>query len=82
VQADWLAAVGDAWRVSLRCPSCGWNAKELLDAATLERFDEELERGTEQLMATLAAVTTHNMRDYLDRFAAALESDAILPGDF
>jgi hypothetical protein len=82
VQADCLVAEGDRWRVALRCPSCGWSARELFDAPTMGRFDEEFERGTEELMATLAVVTTHNMHDYLDRFAAALASDAILPGDF
>jgi hypothetical protein len=30
----------------------------------------------------LTFLTECNMRDYTDRFAAALEANAILPGDF
>jgi hypothetical protein len=49
---------------------------------TLERLDEELDRGTDQLIEALARLTERNMRDYLDRFATALAYDAILPSDF
>jgi hypothetical protein len=82
VQADSLVAEGQGWRVALRCPSCAWSAVEVFDAPTLERLDEEIERGMEELMAALARLTEDNMRDYLDRFATALASDAILPSDF
>jgi hypothetical protein len=77
-----LAAEGRRWRVSLRCPSCGWSSEQLFDALTLERLDEALERGMEELMVELDRLTEHNMREYVDRFATALASDAILPSDF
>ncbi len=82
VQADGLAAEDSAWRVVLRCPSCGWESEEVLDDVALERLDEELDRGMEQLMGALARLTESNMREYLDLFSAALASDAILPIDF
>jgi hypothetical protein len=82
VQPVRLVAEGAAWRVALRCPSCGWASEEMLDDVTLEHLDAELDRGTEQLMAALACLTEANMREYLERFATALASDAILPSDF
>jgi hypothetical protein len=66
----------------LRCPNCGWAGEELLDQETADRFDDEIERGTDHLLALLAVVTELNMREYADRFAAALQADAILPEDF
>jgi hypothetical protein len=74
--------VGKRWRVLLRCSSCGATSREILDHAAFGRLDEEIERGREQLIAALALVTEGNMREYADRFAAALEADAILPSDF
>jgi hypothetical protein len=82
VQAHGLTTEDPGWRVLLRCPSCGWQSEEVLDAVALDRLDEELDRGTEQLMDALARLTEQNMREYLDRFATALASDAILPSDF
>jgi hypothetical protein len=82
VQPQGVAAEGTGWRVSLRCPSCGWAADELLDEAALRRLDEELDRGTDQLINTMRLLTEQNMTEYAERFTAALDADAILPGDF
>jgi hypothetical protein len=70
------------WRVFLRCPSCWWTAEEVLDDVALQRLDEELDRGTEELIASMRRVTDINMREYVARFTAALAADAILPADF
>ncbi len=82
VQPEALTAEGPAWRVFLRCPSCRTTTEELLDAAALERLDDQLDNGTQQLIEALARMTELNMREYADRFAAALAADAITPGDF
>jgi hypothetical protein len=78
---DW-AAVGRSWRVVLRCPSCGYEAEELLDRPTLDRFEKELDSGSEQLTRALARLTHRNMCEYAERFVAALVADAIRPEDF
>lgn len=78
----WTAAGADRWRVELRCPNCERTASALLDAEVAERFDEELERGAETLMGDLARLSEANMLEDLERFAAALRADAILPVDF
>jgi hypothetical protein len=77
-----LVAEGAFWRVRLHCPSCDGMEEELFDEAALERLDEQLDRGTQELIAALARMTEANMREYADRFAAALAADAIMPGDF
>jgi hypothetical protein len=71
-----------SWRVYLRCPSCGWTAEELLDEETLRLFDEELERGTQELIDAMRKLTHANMRAYASRFVSALHADAIVPADF
>jgi hypothetical protein len=73
---------GTGWRVVLHCPSCGWAAEEVLDLDTLAHLDEEHDRGLEEVASALSRFTELNMREYVDRFAAALSADAILPEDF
>ena len=82
VQPQRVVAERSSWRVFLRCPSCGWTAEELLDELALKRLDEELERGTQQLIVAMRRATDVNMREYVTRFAAALAADAIVPADF
>ena len=69
-------------RSSLRCPNCEWNDLGVFDQATVDRFDDELDRGTEALMRDLKRLTQANMEDEIDRFVLALGADAILPEDF
>jgi hypothetical protein len=82
VQPQRVVAERSRWRVYLRCPSCGWTAEQLLDAEALRVFDEELERGTQELIVAMRHVTDVNMREYVERFVSALAADAIVPGDF
>jgi hypothetical protein len=82
VQPQRVVAEQSSWRVYLRCPSCRWTAEELLDEEALRLFDEELERGTQELIVAMHAVTESNMREYVSRFVSALNADAIVPGDF
>jgi hypothetical protein len=48
----------------------------------VERFDEELDRGTEALVRDLKRLMTANMEDEIDRFCRALADDHVLPEDF
>jgi hypothetical protein len=82
VQPEGGAPHGRDWRVALRCVNCGWAAEEVLDQETVDRLDEQFDRGTDQLIALLALITECNMREYTTHFVAALEANAILPGDF
>ena len=79
---DWEEHDAVHWLVSLRCPSCEWSEIELFSQDVVDRFDEELDRGTEALVRDLRQLTRANMEDEIDRFVNALHSDALLPEDF
>jgi len=79
---EWEEASPTHWEVQLRCPNCEWNDLGTFDQSTVDRFDDELDRGTEALMRDLKRLTQANMEDEIDRFVLALGADAILPEDF
>ena len=79
---EWEEASLTHWEVVLRCPNCEWTETGTHDQATVDRFDEELDHGTECLIEDLTRLTQANMEDEIERFTAALASDAIWPMDF
>ena len=79
---DWEEASVTHWAVELRCPNCEWNEVGTFDQATVDRFDEHLDHGTEALVTDLRRLVQANMEAEAERFAAALDANAILPEDF
>jgi len=79
---DWEEASVTHWEVELRCPNCEWNEVGTFDQATVDRFDEQLDAGTEALVKDLRRLVQANMEAEAELFAAALNADAILPEDF
>jgi hypothetical protein len=79
---EWEEASPTQWEVLLRCPNCEWAHLGIFDQAVVDRFDEELDRGTECLIEDLTRLTHANMEDEIERFTSALASDAIWPMDF
>jgi hypothetical protein len=79
---DWEEEGSSHWRVVLRCPNCEWAGTGVFEQEVVERFDLELDRGTELLVADLQQLTRANMEDDVDRFVTALGGDHILPSDF
>jgi hypothetical protein len=79
---EWEEVSPTHWEVLLRCPNCEWNELGVYDQTTVDRFDEELDLGTEALLRDLQRLTKANMEEEADRFASALSSDLILPEDF
>jgi hypothetical protein len=79
---EWEEASPTHWEVHLRCPNCEWRSVGLFDQATVDRFDERLDQGTEVLVRDLRRLTRANMEEEVERFASALGSDAIWPMDF
>src|SRR6478609_4711186 len=79
---DWEEASATHWEVELRCPNCEWSEVGKFDQATVDRFDEQLDNGTEALVKDLRRLVQANMEAEADRFAAALDANAILPEDF
>lgn len=78
----WEQAGPHEWAVTIQCPNCEWWDADVFDEVTVERFDEELDRGTEALVRDLLRLMRANMEDDVERFVNALRADAILPEDF
>jgi hypothetical protein len=78
----WEEAGEDRWELLLRCPNCEWEGAGIFDRETVERLDEELDRGTHGLLTDLKQLMHANMEDEIERFISALNADAILPMDF
>jgi hypothetical protein len=79
---DWEEEGSDKWFVELHCPNCDWVGGGIFEQDLLDEFDEELDRGMEELAADLGRLARANMADDVDRFVAALNADAIQPMDF
>jgi hypothetical protein len=79
---EWEEASEIHWEVTLRCPNCEWARPGVFEQDIVERFDEELDRGTEALVRDLKRLMHANMEDEIDRFVAALDAGHIVPDDF
>ena len=79
---EWEEAGATHWEVTLRCPNCEWSGTGVYEQNVVERFDEELDRGTEALVRDLKRLMQANMEDEIERFITALEGDHVLPEDF
>lgn len=78
----WEESGEERWELLLRCPNCEWEAAGIFDRNTVERLDEELDRGTHALLTDLKQLMHANMEEEIERFIAALHADAIHPMDF
>jgi hypothetical protein len=79
---EWEEVSPTHWEVLLRCPNCEWSEVDTFDQPTVDRFDEQLDIGTEILLRDLKRLQQANMEDEIDRFVRAVNADAILPEDF
>jgi hypothetical protein len=79
---EWEETSPTHWEVLLRCPNCEWSDVGTFDQATVDRFDEKLDIGTEILLRDLKRLEQANMEDEVERFVRAIDAGAILPEDF
>lgn len=79
---EWEEAGATHWEVTLRCPNCEWTGTGIFEQELVERFDEELDRGTEALVRDLKRLSHANMEDEIERFTRALAEGHIVPEDF
>jgi hypothetical protein len=70
------------WRVVLFCGNCENVREVVISQAKAEEFDEWHNATEMQMWRSLKTIQQVNMSQYIDRFVAALESDALLPEDF
>ncbi len=79
---NWHEQGDGHWNVELRCPECEWWGRGSYSQYEVDRYDDEIDRGDQELIGDLRAVIRANMKEEADRFAAALATDSILPEDF
>lgn len=79
---EWAPAKRKRWTVELRCPDCEWLGNGVYAQEIVDRFDEVLDAGTEQLLDDLNLLARANMEEQAERFIAALQSNHVLPEDF
>jgi hypothetical protein len=79
---QWFEQGAEQWHVDLRCPDCEWWGRGAFSQDEVDRYDEQLDHGAQQLIEDLRTVTRANMEEEADRLAGALASDSILPEDF
>jgi hypothetical protein len=66
----------------LRCPNCEWHGSGVFEQEVVDRFDEQLDRGSQMLAEDLRQLMLVNMAEEVERFVSALDADFILPCDF
>jgi hypothetical protein len=79
---QWEEASPETWHILLRCPDCEWTDSGVFPQAQCDRFDDQLEAGTEALTRDFKRLVTANMAEEIERFITALDADAIQPFDF
>lgn len=72
----------DHARVALRCCDCGWGATSVQHDRDLRALELHVDRSYAELLWTLELVWRANEEHAIARFAAALDSGALLPEDF
>jgi hypothetical protein len=79
---DWRPTTDDRWELTLYCPNCDWNCCGVYSHEQVEGLEDHLDLGVEAIVRDLQRLTSANMADEVERFAAALDADLILPEDF
>ncbi len=79
---EWGETAGGFWELTLHCPNCDWVTEGVFDQDQVDEFEERLDEGLADMLADLRRLTQANMAEEIDRFAAALQTDLILPEDF
>jgi hypothetical protein len=79
---DWSEAPQGFWELLLECPNCFWTDEGVFDQDQVDQLEEHLDEGLTDMLSDLRRLTQANMTEEIERFAAALTADLILPEDF
>lgn len=78
----WEEADNSHWSITLRCPNCEWFEVDIFEQTNCDRFDDELERGSDALTRDYKRLMAANLAEEIDRFVHALNAGGIFPMDF
>ena len=79
---SWSEAPDGRWDLQLECPNCGHSESGSFTRLQIELLEDRLDEGLTEMIADLQRLTQANMTADVERFAAALNTDLILPEDF
>lgn len=79
---EWGRTASERWELTLHCPNCDWSRRDTYDYDQVAELEERLDHGVTAILRDLKRLMGANMADEVERFAAALEADLILPEDF
>jgi hypothetical protein len=79
---EWQEARAGFWERTLRGPNCHWSDEGIFSQQQVDQLEEHLDDGLAEMLNDLRRLTQANMAEEIDRFAAALQCDLILPEDF
>jgi hypothetical protein len=79
---DWSEAPQGLWELVLQCPNCFWLDEGVFEQDRVDALEERLDDGLTEMLSDLRRLTQANMCEEIERFAAALQADLILPEDF
>ncbi|MGH2913610.1 MAG: hypothetical protein ACRDMX_01345 [Solirubrobacteraceae bacterium] len=79
---DWAEAPQGFWELVLQCPNCFWFDEGVFDQDQVDGLEQRLDEGLTEMLADLRRLTQANMSEEIERFAAALNANLILPEDF
>lgn len=79
---EWHETRVSLWELTLHCPNCNWVTEGVFSQRQVDEFEEHLEDGLSQMLGDLTRLTQANMAEEVERFAAALQTNLILPEDF
>lgn len=83
VQAtQWQEITDEGWQLQLDCPNCRWRHRGTFSSVALAALEDQLDGGFDMLLRDLKRLTQANMTEEIERFAAALAMELILPEDF
>ena len=78
----WEESSANTWRIERRCPNCEWRGVGEFGQEQVEVFDDALNDGTEDLLASLRQFSRANMEADVEKMITALDGDHIHPMDF
>jgi hypothetical protein len=79
---EWGGVFDERVELTLHCPNCYWTRHGAFREEQIALLEDRLDDGVAAILSDLRRLTTANMADEIERFAAALAHDLILPEDF
>lgn len=79
---EWGEVSDEHVELTLHCPNCHSTCHGAYRQTHVAQLEDRLDDGLSALLRDLRQLTTANMADEIERFAAGLAHDLILPEDF